>query len=136
MNKLEPSEKKYTKTEYAIGIGAFGAAMFAGCGVAHAAPLDALSGSILRGEAPIIRHNTHLQGSMSITCHSGHMIKCTIKARSRRTGHVRFQLKLNVKRIRSHRQLLFEDYSGWMRHNGKTYYLDPPCQPASPCVDG
>jgi hypothetical protein len=93
----------------------------------------ALADHILRDEAPIVRHNTGLRGEMTIWCKSG---RCVIKARSRRTGRVRFKLRLNVRRVRSHEKLIFEDYSGWMRHNGRTYYLDPPCQPASPCIDG
>lgn len=141
MEKSHANQAVYTKRQKAAWVAALAAVPVAGMfgfGVktAGAAPLDALAGTIVRGEAPIIRHNTHLKGRMTIACASGPVIVCTIRARSRRTGRVRFHLRLNVKRTHSHESELFEDYSGWIRHDGKTYYLDPPCQPASPCVDG
>lgn len=128
------SARKYTRWEYvaagALVLGALGVGtQSADASVKWTEPL---AHSALRAEAPWIRHNTGLRGRMTISCRHS----CTIHAYSRRTGKLRFTLRVSVKHVRSHAFRVYEDYSGWFRHDGETYYLDPPCQPASPCVDG
>lgn len=135
---------KYTKTE----IVAAGALILGSLGIgtqsADAATIHwnkPLAQRILDREAPIIRHNTHLRGRMHIRCgdpYPNH--RCVIKVRSKRTGKVKFVLKLDVKRVPpppADQLKLYEDYSGFIKDaHGRVWYIDPPCQPASPCVDG
>lgn len=73
-----------------------------------------LAGVIVRAEAPWIRHNTHLQGRILITCGT---TRCTIRAYSRRTDTVRKTIRLRYKLVPRRQQRLFEDYSGWVTYS-------------------
>lgn len=80
------------------------------------------AGEMLRAEAPIIRHNTGLTGRMTISCG---LKTCTIRAYTA-ADRLRSVIRLRYRPARTHRTLLFEDYSGWVRDRqrpAQTWYV-------------
>ena len=95
-------------------------------GTARTAPRTThpnIADAILRAEAPIIRHNRHLRGVMTARCELN-LHRCIVRAYSLRSSRLRLVLHLSYRRVRAHRSVMFEDYTGWTEYRGHTEKIE------------
>lgn len=94
--------------------------------------VDRAPAAMVRVLAPIVFHNRPSIFRVRITCTqtSARRMRCAMRGYNAR-GHRVLLERIRVRSVRAHRELVFEDYSGWVRYvpagraTPSTLYLDP-----------
>lgn len=85
------------------------------------ADLNAFAGIVVRAEAPWIRRDTHLRGRITIHCGTR---TCTLRVYNR-ADHLRDVERISYRPVKRHELMIFEDLSGWVRCEHRTWLLEP-----------